>query len=65
MALTELMSKKGLARRKFWKVFAICKRVSYMVGQAEELLLKDVHILIPGTYEYFTLCGKRNLADML
>ena len=24
---------------------------------------KEVHILIPETYEYVTLCGKRNFAD--
>lgn len=26
------------------------------------ITLKDVHVLIPGTREYATLCGKRNFA---
>ena len=26
---------------------------------------KDVHILIPGTCDYVTLCGKRDFADVI
>ena len=29
------------------------------------MVLKDVHILIPGTYEYVTLQGQRNFADVI
>lgn len=27
--------------------------------------LEDVHVLIPGTCEYITLCDKRNLTDVI